>query len=292
MESSTNKANTNKPKLHVSNIFWLAFVHVIALLAIPFFSWEGLVVCLVGLFIITPMGINLGYHRLVTHRGFKVPQWLEYAFVTLGAALGGGPPMHWVAEHRLHHRFSDKGLDPHNAGEGFWHSHIGHLFYHKDFEDIEEQWMKYVPDMNSHAYYRVLNKYWIILPFLLLPPLYALGGWNFVLWGGVVRIVLMLHITWFVNSASHLFGYRNYDTPDHSRNCWWVGLLAAGEGWHNNHHFNPVSAAHGHKWWEVDFTFQIIRGLEIVGLATNVALPSRKLLVKVETVNPVPSYVD
>jgi fatty-acid desaturase len=246
------------------------------IVAIPFFTWKAFAVCMITLFLITPLGVNLCYHRLLSHRGFKVPQLLEYALATLGAMLGGGPPMHWVAEHRLHHRYSDTDEDPHNSREGFWHAHISHLFYHKDFEDIEEQWMKYVPDMSTHAYYRFLNKYWLVFPVALLPVLYAWGGWSFVLWVGFVRVVLMLHITWFVNSASHLWGYCNYKTDDNSKNCWWVGILAAGEGWHNNHHAHPVSAKHGHKWWEIDLTHFYIRSFEFLGLAKDVKRPSTR----------------
>jgi stearoyl-CoA desaturase (delta-9 desaturase) len=251
----------------------LAVAHALVIVAIPFFSWSALAVCLIGLFAVTPLGVNLGFHRLLTHRGLKVPKWLEYSLATLGAALGGGPPMHWVAEHRLHHRFSDTPQDPHSSREGFWHAHVAHLFYHKDFEDIEEQWMRYVPDMAGDRYYRFLNKYWIAFAAATLVPLYFWGGVSFVLWGGFVRIVLMLHITWFVNSASHLWGYKNYETDDDSRNCWWVGLLAAGEGWHNNHHAQPVSAAHGHRWWELDTTYLWVCLLERLGLARDVKRP-------------------
>lgn len=260
-------------RLHFPNIFFIALAHVMVLVAIPFFNWSALAVCLIGLFVVTPIGVNLGFHRLASHRGLKVPQWLEYSLLTLGALVGGGPPLHWIAEHRLHHRFSDTADDPHDSRRGFWYAHVGHLFWHKDFEDIEEQWLKYVPDFAGNRYYRFLNRYWLFFAFLPVPFLYYFGGWSFVLWGGFVRVVLMLHITWFVNSASHLWGYTNYKTDDLSKNCWWVGLLAAGEGWHNNHHANPASAAHGHKWWELDSTYLIIRGLEKLGLATDIKLP-------------------
>ncbi len=224
---------------------------------------------------LSPLGVNLGYHRLLTHRSLKTPKWLEYTLVTLGAAIGGGPPLLWVAEHRLHHRYSDTVSDPHDAGRGFWYAHVGHLFYHKDFEDQQEQWMSYIPDLSGDAYYRFLNRYWIGFAVLATVPLYFWGGWSYVLWVGFVRVVLMLHLTWFVNSASHLWGYESYERKDGSKNCWWVGLLAAGEGWHNNHHAYPTSAAHGRRWWEVDTTYYMICVLERLGLAKNVQRPMK-----------------
>ncbi len=264
-------------------------VHLLALVAIPYFTWGAFAVCFVGLFFIAPLGVNLGFHRLVTHRALKVPQWLEYIFVTLGAMVGGGPPLHWVAEHRLHHRYSDTEKDPHNSRKGFWFSHVTHLFYHKEFEDREEQWMKYVPDLSGNRYYVFLNRYWIAFAALTLPLLYFWGGLPFVFWGGFVRIVLMLHITWFVNSASHMWGYQNYKTSDYSKNCWWVGLLGAGEGWHNNHHAYPNSAAHGHYWWEIDTTYLAIRVLKFLGLAKQVKLPARHFISPpLEAVSPMP----
>ena len=261
-------------RLHYPNIFWIAFAHLMVIAAIPFFTWKAFGVCLFGIFVLAPLGVNLGFHRLLTHRSLKVPKWMEYTFATFGAMIGGGPPLHWVAEHRLHHRYSDLPDDPHNSRQGFWHAHITHLFYHKDFEDIEEQWMKYVPEMRNDKYFLFLNKYWIFLSVLTLVGLYFWGGIPFVMWGGFVRVVIMLHITWFVNSASHMWGYRRYKTRDNSVNNWWVGILAAGEGWHNNHHAYPNSAAHGHKWYEFDVTYLWISLFEKLGLATDVKRPA------------------
>jgi fatty-acid desaturase len=257
-------------RLHFPNIFWLALAHVMAALAIFHFSWPAFILCMGGVFVLSPLGINLGYHRLLTHRSLKAPQWLEYSLVTLGATLGGGPPLLWVAEHRLHHTHSDTHSDPHNSLGGFWYSHVGHLFFHKEFEDREDLWLKYVTDLSDDRYYRFLNTYWIMFAVAALIPVYYFGGLTMLLWVGFVRVVLMLHITWFVNSASHLWGYQNYKRNNESVNCWWVGILAAGEGWHNNHHAYPTSAAHGHKWWELDLTYGIICGMERVGLASNV----------------------
>lgn len=262
-----------KKRLHYTNIFFIILIHLGAIAAIPYFSWGALGVCLLLLFTISPIGINLCYHRLLTHRAFKVPTWLEYSFATVAAFSSQGPLMVWVAEHRLHHSFSDTEKDPHSPIEGFFHAHMGHLFYRKDFEDDQKQWMKYVPDLAAHPYYHFLNKYHGVFTAALIPVLYLWGGIPYVLWGVFVRIVLMWHVTWSVNSASHTWGYRSFDTKDTSTNCWWVGVLATGEGWHNNHHAYPNCAAHGRAWYEIDMTYMLILLLERLGLATNVKKP-------------------
>ncbi len=229
------------------------------------------------LFTISPLGINLTYHRLLTHRGLKVPMWLEYVLSTIAATSAQGPMLLWVAEHRLHHRYSDTPADPHSpTNGGFFHAHMGHLFYHKEFEDEPEVWMKYVPDLASHKYYVFLSKFAAV--FVALPAvfLYWWGGVSFVMWGIFVRIVLMWHVTWSVNSVCHLFGYRTYDTKDTSRNNWLVGWFGAGEGWHNNHHARPQCAAHGLTFWEFDMTYLIIRALKALGLATDVKGPEKE----------------
>lgn len=262
-----------KKRLQYENIFWLSVVHLAALAAIPFFSWGALGVSLLMLFTISPLGINLTYHRLLTHRGLKVPQWFEYILSTIAAMSAQGPMLLWVAEHRLHHRYSDTEQDPHSPIEGVFHSHMGHLFYHKEFEDEPDRWMKYVPDLMQHSYYRFLSKYAALFVALPIPFLYWWGGLSYVLWGVPVRIVLMWHVTWSVNSLCHTMGYRSFETRDTSRNNWLIGILGAGEGWHNNHHAQPVSAAHGREWYEFDFTYQIIRFLKLIGLASDVKTP-------------------
>jgi fatty-acid desaturase len=273
------KIDKTKLRLHGVNIIAISLIHLLALLAIPFFSWKALSVCLILFFLISPIGVTLTYHRLLTHRSFKVPQWFEYLLATFGALSGQGPVLLWVAEHRLHHRFSDSTLDPHSARHGgFWWSHITHLFYHKKFEDDQLEWSRYIPDMINHKYYHFLSKYNFFIALSIAPILYLMGGWAFVLWGIPMRIVLMLHITWFVNSATHRWGYRNFETRDDSSNVWWVALLGAGEGWHNNHHAESSCASHGRRWWEFDLTWQLIRFLEFVGLATSVKRPTLKLV--------------
>jgi stearoyl-CoA desaturase (delta-9 desaturase) len=186
-----------------------------------------------------------------------------------------------VAEHRLHHRFSDGPKDPHSARlGGFWWSHVTHLFYHKEFEDNISEWSRYIPDMINHKYYHFLSKYNFLIALSIAPILYYFGGWPFVMWGIPMRVALMLNVTWFVNSATHRWGYRNFETRDDSSNVWWVALLAAGEGWHNNHHAQSNCAAHGRMWWEFDLTWQMIKALEFMGLATNVKRPTSVLAVK------------
>jgi len=262
-----------KKRLHYENIFWLSVIHIAAVCAIPFFTWQAFAVCLFLLFTISPLGINLCYHRLLTHRGLKVPTWFEYVLSTIAATSGQGPMLIWVAEHRLHHQYSDEPGDPHSPREGFFHAHMGHLFWHKPFEDEPDRWMKYVPDLCKHRYYHFLSKYSSLFVALPAIPLYLLGGVPFVMWGIFVRIVLMWHVTWSVNSVCHTFGYQTFKTADTSRNCWWVGIFGAGEGWHNNHHAYPTSASHGREWYEFDFTYQIIRFLKLIGLAKEIKTP-------------------
>lgn len=266
-------AATALRKLNTPNIFWITLVHLVALAAIPFFSWTNLAATLFGLFVLAPIGINVGYHRLLTHRSFTAPLWVRRALGTIGAAVGAGAPLHWVAMHRVHHRFSDTEQDPHNSRRGFWYSHVLHLFVYDDHELNEDPVAKYAPDLAADPYFAWLERRWIWVALSVLPILYLVGGIGLVLWAGFLRIVLTWHVMWFVNSASHLWGYRNYETRDTTRNCWWVGLLAAGEGWHNNHHALPTCAAHGHRWYEFDLSYRIIRAMELVGWARDVKRP-------------------
>jgi stearoyl-CoA desaturase (delta-9 desaturase) len=262
------------PRLQVANIFWITVVHLLSIAALWFFTWKAFFLCVFLHFFMNSAAVTLTYHRMLSHKAFKTPKWLEYSLATLGVLSGQGPILIWVAEHRLHHRYSDTAQDPHNSLRGFFYAHIGHLFYHKDFEDQSEQWMKYVPDLSSQPFYVFLNRYNIIIALLGLPLLYLAGGLPFVMWGGFVRVVLMLHTTWFINSACHMWGYRNFETRDRSTNCWWAAFLAAGEGWHNNHHAQPSCAAHGRQWWEFDLTWVMIRSLEKMGLAWDIKKPT------------------
>lgn len=261
--------------LNRPNLFWIISIHLLALAAIPFFSWTNLACAAFGVFVLAPIGINVGYHRMLSHRAFNAIPWVRYALVTLGALIGAGPPLHWAAMHRVHHRHSDSHLDPHDSTRGFWYSHILHLFVIDEHEEGQNHLATYAPDLMKEPYLVWLNKHWLWLAFAVLPLLYLIGGIGLVLWAGFVRIVCTWHIMWFVNSAAHMWGYRSYDTQDRARNNWWVALLAAGEGWHNNHHAHPASAAHGHRWWELDQSYWFIAMLERLGLAYDVKRPRR-----------------
>ncbi|MEN9276213.1 MAG: fatty acid desaturase, partial [Gloeomargarita sp. GMQP_bins_5] len=172
--------------------------------------------------------------------------------------------------HRLHHLYSDQEGDPHDSNRGFWWSHMGWML-HRLPQDQEIP--KYTKDINQDGVYRFLQNWMLPLQIGLGLLLFALGGWPWVIWGIFVRLVLVYHATWFVNSATHKYGYRTYDSKDRSTNCWWVALLAFGEGWHNNHHAFPHSARHGLRWWEIDVTWMMIWTLQKLGLATKVRLP-------------------
>ncbi len=261
----------NKPFDWV-NVGYFTALHAIALTAPWHFTWRGLGVLLGLYWLSCSAGICLGYHRLLTHRGFRVPKPLEYLTTCFGMLTSEGGAITWVAMHRAHHTLSDRpGRDLHTPKDGFWWSHLGWIVCRTD-EDQREMERRLAPELLADPVHRALNRAHIVPNMLVGLALYAWGGWSLVVWGVFLRIVVGLHATWFVNSAAHTWGYRTYDTPEGSRNLWWVGLLAWGEGWHNNHHAFQRSARHGLAWWELDATWLLVRALRAVGLAKDVQL--------------------
>jgi len=258
-------------------VFFFGAIHVLTLALAPlFFSWSALGVMLLLHWLFGSIGICLGYHRLLSHRSLQVPRWLEFGLATIGAMAAQGGPIFWVGGHRKHHAFTeDPRRDPYSAKRGFWWSHIVWILKPQDESFVYEKYAKFAPDLAKQAYYRWLDRYFILLQVPLAIALYFLGGWPFVVYGVFVRTVLLWHSTWFVNSATHCWGYRNFDADDNARNLWWVSLLTYGEGWHNNHHTFPRSAQTGWHWWEIDVTWQVIRLLERLGLATKVKMIPR-----------------
>jgi stearoyl-CoA desaturase (delta-9 desaturase) len=257
-------------------IIYIATVHLIALLALfpGNFSWGAAGVAFVLYWLTACMGITLGFHRLVSHRSFEVPKWLEYILVFCGTLACQGGPFYWIGGHRIHHKYSDTDLDPHDSNKGFWWSHLGWMLWEN--ASVKEDIPRYTKDIQDDPFYQFCEKYFIPIQIILGLLLYWWGGWSFVIWGIFVRLVVVFHVTWFVNSATHKFGYKSHESNDNSRNCWWVALLTFGEGWHNNHHAYQYSARHGLEWWEIDLTWMTIRVLQILGLAKNVKLaPTR-----------------
>ncbi|MBE9033436.1 fatty acid desaturase [filamentous cyanobacterium LEGE 11480] len=254
-----------------TNAGFFGSIHALALLGLWTFSWQALGVAVFLHWLLGGIGICLTYHRLLTHRSLKVPRWLEYILATIGAMALQGGPIFWVAGHRVHHAYTeDEVRDPYAASRGFWWSHMGWLLHpKKQFFDYE-LYKKYAPDLERQAYYRWLDRNFLMLQVPLGILLFLAGGWSFVIYGIFVRSVVLWHTTWLINSATHWKGYQNFPVEDGSRNLWWAALLTYGEGWHNNHHARPRVAKAGLRWWEVDMTWWAIVGLKRLGLAKRV----------------------
>jgi stearoyl-CoA desaturase (delta-9 desaturase) len=270
----------------------LALVAVMALAWGGWFGWVDLAL-MVGMYVLTGLGVTIGYHRLVTHKSFEAKRPIEWFFAICGSMAAQGPILWWAATHRRHHQHSDHAQDPHSphAGRapgfagwvrGFLHSHIGWLF-----ADLRADAVRYIPDLTrDRALSRISDLFplWVLAGFAI-PALIGFlvsGGWMGALlgflWGGLVRMCLLHHVTWSVNSVCHLWGAREYRSGDESRNNPVMGVLALGEGWHNNHHAFPASARHGLKWWQFDLSWIVIRSLEKLGLANKVRLPAPERL--------------
>ena len=268
--------------------------HLVALLAFSpvLFSWTNVFAAFAGLYVFGTLGINLCYHRLLTHRGFRCSRRLEHFFAMLGVCCLQDTPAHWVAVHRMHHKHSDEQPDPHSPLVSFFWSHVAWLWVKNSELSRFTMFERYVKDLLRDRFYVRLerNFTWVSINLTQWAVFFIAGvliGWfstgrfdesvkagaGLLVWGVFVRTVLVWHITWSVNSVTHLWGYRTYDTDESSRNNWLVGLLSNGEGWHNNHHAQPRAASHGHRWWELDVTFLTIRLLETLGLACDVVLP-------------------
>jgi fatty-acid desaturase len=249
------------------NVVYFAVIHAAAVAALFTFSWRGLLLVLLFNWVGGSLGIGITFHRLLTHRGFRVPKALEYIGTICGLLASEGGAITWVAMHRYHHIQSDRpGKDLHTPKDGFWWSHLGWILCDLEMGRRELE-KKYAPELVADPVHRVMNRLHVFPNIFLGLAFFAWGGWPLVFWGIGMRIVVTLHATWFVNSAAHIWGYRTYDTPEGSTNCWWVGLVAWGEGWHNNHHAFPRSARHGQQWWEFDANWIVIRTLAALGLA-------------------------
>ncbi|MGH7756764.1 MAG: acyl-CoA desaturase, partial [Vulcanimicrobiaceae bacterium] len=215
----------------------LTIVHVGALAAFApaLFSWPAVALAIFLFWLCGGIGITLGYHRMLTHRSLAMPRPVEYAIALCGTLALQGGPIEWVATHRKHHAHTDRDGDPHDSHRGMGWAHVEWLYRTNKDRLAPDEWARWAPDLTRDPYYRFLNKHsaWIQVAFGAL--LFAIGGWPFVVWGIFFRLAVLYHCTWLVNSAAHATGYQSFRTGDRSTNCWWVALVAFGEGWHNNH---------------------------------------------------------
>lgn len=280
-------------------IYWpyaiaLTVIHLLSLLAfVPyFFSWSGVVVAVLAHALFDGLGVSIGYHRLLTHRGFVCPKWLEKVMAICGICTLQDSPARWVAVHRMHHQHSDHQPDPHSPLVTFLWGHVGWLLFIDRRHDGVNHFERYVRDLLRDPFYLNLErKFMWLWVYLIHAAVIVAAGYGFglawtgtqvgavqlagswLVWSVLVRTIFTLHVTWAVNSACHMWGYRNYETKDNSRNTWWVAMFTFGEGWHNNHHADQRSAMHGHRWFELDPSWWAIKTMEKIGLISDVVSP-------------------
>ncbi len=244
--------------------------HFLAFAALFTFSWTNLLAAVITWWIAGSWGIGMGYHRLLTHRGFKTPKFVEY-FLTFCGTLGlQSGAINWVTTHRIHHAFTETDKDPHSPRNGTYWSNMGWIFRGKAQNQDEATQMRYAPDLVKDKVHVFLSNYYWVTPIIAAVILYFIGGFSMVLWGVFLRQVIGWHSTWLVNSATHLWGSRRFETRDDSRNNGLIAALTFGEGWHNNHHAHPRSAKHGLTPAEFDVNWLQIKLLEKLGLASDV----------------------
>jgi sn-2 palmitoyl-lipid 9-desaturase len=249
---------------------WMLVMHAGAAAAPFFFTWQALGVAIFLHWLTCSIGVCLGYHRYLSHGSLQLVAPVRFLVTLCGVLSGEGSPLSWAATHRVHHGRSDQDGDPHSPREGLLWSHMLWLFVRRSESDRQRLYAVFAPDLVKDPMLQFFERTYSLWLVGFAGLLFLLGGWCLLLWGLCLRIVVGYHTTWLINSASHVWGYRNYETTDDSRNLWWAGLLAYGEGWHNNHHAWPRLACYGHRWWELDITWQSIRLLRFLKLASKV----------------------
>lgn len=265
-----------QPVVWITTLIMVVF-HAGAIAALFFFSWKALLLAMLLWWVAGGLGVGMGYHRLLTHRGYKTPKWVEYLLTICGTLALEGGPIFWVATHRQHHQNTDKEGDPHSPRDGSFWAHMGWILTGRTEHNDGKKLLAFVPDLRKHKFHVWISRWhWVPITTLGLVIL-AFGGWRFLLWAIFFRTVLGLHSTWLVNSATHMWGRRRFLTNDNSRNSLWVALLTFGEGWHNNHHAHPQLARHGLKWYEIDANWYGIWVLRLLGLARDVKTYGREI---------------
>jgi len=298
-EPSGDSASTQQRSDQFNWVFFviIAIFHLLAAAAIAqsalHWRWSSVVVFCAVWLLGQNVGIGMSYHRQLTHRGYVTPKWLEYLMAGCGTMALQGGPLYWVAVHRMHHQYTDKRGDPHSPRDGAWWSHMGWIL-NGSLHNESKVLSRYAPDLAKDPVHQWLSKYhWLpvtAVGVVLLLGGAAFGGWgapglacgvSWALWGVFLRVTIGMHVTWLVNSATHMWGSQRFKGRDDSTNNWVIALLTGGEGWHNNHHAHPVSARHGMAWYEIDFNYMGIQLLKLLGLAKNVyALDAKTALAK------------
>lgn len=248
--------------------------HLVALAAIFTFNWQAFWL-FVAFYFITGFGITLGFHRYLTHKAFKLRQPAHFLFSLFGTLALQGGPISWVATHKLHHAQSDQPRDPHTPRQGVLWSHLLWNFYYHPELITEEHFKRFAPELYTDKTVVFLERNFFVLNVFVALAMLATGwaiggldlGLSFLVWGFFLRVVVVWHVTWLVNSACHIFGYQNYSVSDTSQNCWWVAMTSFGEGWHNNHHADQRAARNGHRWFEIDITYILLKSLYYMGQA-------------------------
>ena len=258
---------------------WIAIVHLGALAAPWTYTWQGLVAMLVMYWLTGGVGVCLTFHRLLSHRSFSTFAPVRWLLAWIGGLAGEGSAVHWVANHRIHHAKSDHVGDPHSPREGFLWSHMLWCLQHIPAQERRELHLRWAPDLARDPVLLFLDRTFLLWQIVFAAAMAGFGYWlggmamamSLLVWGVFVRMVVVLHATWCINSVTHIWGYKTYENGDDSKNLWWVALFTFGEGWHNNHHAYQKAANYGHRWWELDTTYLMIRAMHGLGLAWNIA---------------------
>jgi len=270
------KSTANQAGLNWITVTFMVIFHAGAIAALFMFSWKALFISLALWWVSGSLGIGMGFHRLLTHRGYQTPKFVEYFLTFCGALALEGGAINWVVTHRIHHAHTDHEGDPHTPRDGRWWAHMGWILRGTAQQHEDSVMKRYAPDLMKDPVHVWMNRLYYVPLILCGLVLLAVGGWGLLFFGTFLRVTVGLHATWLVNSATHLWGTRRFETTDDSTNSWWVALLSFGEGWHNNHHAHPRAAKHGLTWYEIDINWYGIRTLELLGLARNIRQISKE----------------
>jgi stearoyl-CoA desaturase (delta-9 desaturase) len=268
--ASVVKFESKSLKINWSTVIGLAIFHAMAVAALFYFSWANLGAAVLLWWASSSLGIGIGYHRLLTHRGFKTSKFTEYVLSILGTLTVQSGPLTWVTTHRIHHAFTETEKDPHSPIEGGFWAHMGWIMRGTAQNHSWATKVRYCPDITKDTFQVALDKYSYVPTIVLAVGMFAIGGLPMVLWGVFLKTVIGWHFTWLVNSATHMWGSRRFETRDTSRNNGLIAAITWGEGWHNNHHAHPRSARHGLAWYEIDINWITISLMEKLGIVSQV----------------------